>query len=283
MNSFSNIVSLQNELKSRRLKGETIGFVPTMGALHGGHISLVQKAALTCDIVIVSIFVNPTQFNSLDDLDKYPRTIKEDIKKLRMTSCDSVFIPEIKDIYPDFKNTTEFVQVDLGVLDSVMEGVYRPGHFKGVLNVVYRLFDIVKPDKAFFGEKDFQQIAVIRKMVAQTTLPVEIVACETLRDDSGLAMSSRNKNLSEQGQEEATIIHQTLLAAQIWAQQYSPKEVKRLCEEKINLSTLELEYVSIAEPTFLGPLHDVWVSGARCFIVARCENVRLIDNLKLIH
>lgn len=282
MNSFSNIVSLQNELKDKQLAGKTIGFVPTMGALHDGHISLVQKAALTCDFVIVSIFVNPTQFNSVEDLDQYPRTIEDDIKKLRMTSCDTVFIPEIKDIYPDFNNTTEFVQVDLGVLDRVMEGVYRPGHFKGVLNVVYRLFDIVRPDKAFFGEKDFQQIAVIQKMVVDTNLAIEIVACDTLREASGLAMSSRNTRLSEQGKEEATIIYQTLLLAKIWAQQYSPKEVKEMCEEKINLSTLELEYISISEPVMLHPLHEEWVSGARCFIVARCENVRLIDNLKLI-
>ena len=282
MNSFSNIVSLQNELKDRGLEGKTIGLVPTMGALHDGHISLIEKAGLTCDFVIVSVFVNPTQFNSLEDLDKYPRTIEEDIKKLRMTSCDTVFIPEISDVYPDFKNTTEFVQVDLGALDSVMEGVQRPGHFKGVINVVYRLFDIVKPNKAFFGEKDFQQIAVIRKMVEETALLVEIVTCETLREESGLAMSSRNVRLSERGKEEARVIYQTLLEARTWATIHTPREVKKMCEEKIKASTLSLEYISIAEPILLDSLYDDWVPGARCFIVAHCENVRLIDNIKLI-
>ena len=282
MNSYNNVISIQNEIKIRRLEGMSIGFVPTMGALHEGHISLVEKAASMCNFVVLSIFVNPTQFNSLEDLDKYPRTIEEDIKKLRMSSCDAVFIPETSNIYPDFENTTEFVEVDLGVLDTVMEGVHRPGHFKGVVNVVYRLFDIVKPDVAFFGEKDFQQVAVIKKMVEQTHLPIEIVAVQTLREESGLAKSSRNMRLSQQGEDDATIIYNTLLEAKKWSHNHSPQEVKKMCVEKINSSSLVVEYVSIADPTSLVPLGDTWVSGARCFIVAHCENVRLIDNMKLI-
>ena len=185
--------SISSKVEELKTAGKTIGFVPTMGALHEGHLSLVRIASGHCDVVVVSVFVNPTQFNDPKDLERYPRDLQKDAKLLSETRCELIFAPTVQDIYPE-PDTRVF---DFGLIDKVMEGKYRPGHFNGVAQVVSRLFDIVKPHKAFFGEKDFQQLAVIREMVRQLKLEVEIVACPIVREADGLAMSSRNLLLNE--------------------------------------------------------------------------------------
>lgn len=256
--------------------------MPTMGALHAGHVSLVERATTECDLVVVSIFVNPTQFNSAEDLDKYPRSLENDIRMLFTTNCDAVFVPEVSMMYPDYPNHTDSVSIDLTQINTVMEGMFRTGHFEGVVNVVHRLFEIVQPNKAYFGEKDFQQLAVIRKMVADLKLDVEVVACPTLREKNGLAMSSRNQRLSSQGIDDALIIYNTLLEAKKLASKMIPSQVKSFCESGFAKSSLSLEYFEICDSETLEILEDEWVSGARCFIAAYCEDVRLIDNLELI-
>lgn len=253
-----------------------------MGALHAGHLSLIAKAKATCDVVLTSIFVNPTQFNSLEDLEKYPRSLEQDIRMLIMSNCDAVFVPEVLMMYPHFPEKTGLIEIDFEGLDSVMEGAFRPGHFSGVANVVYRLFEIAKPDVAFFGEKDFQQLAIIKKLVHQYELPMQIVGCETLREPNGLAMSSRNQRLSRLGKSDAALIHQTLMKAKALSTNCSPKEVQEICAASFTSSALRLEYLEVVHPETLEKLENDWVPGARCFIAAYCEDVRLIDNMELI-
>ncbi len=282
LQSFVTVESLDKWLKASRLEGKTIGFVPTMGALHTGHVALIKEARKHCNVVVASVFVNPTQFNSIEDLDKYPRTLGQDIRKLMRANCDVVFVPEVKTIYPNFPHQTQFIQMDFGALNQVMEGAYRPGHFEGVVNVVYRLLDIVKPNMAFFGEKDFQQLTIIREMTRQFALNIEIVACPTVRETTGLAMSSRNKRLSLNAKKEALVIYQTLQLAKQLAHTESPDAVVAHCVSHFKKSALELEYITICDPQKLQPLKDQWVPGSRCFIAAYCDGVRLIDNMELI-
>jgi pantoate--beta-alanine ligase len=282
LQSFTTIDSVNKWLTSNKLTGKTVGFVPTMGALHEGHLSLITKAKAACDVVLTSIFVNPTQFNSLEDLEKYPRSLENDIRMLIMSNCDAVFVPEILMMYPNFPDDTGTITLDFGGLDSVMEGAFRPGHFAGVANVVYRLFDIVKPDLAFFGEKDFQQLAIIKKLVYQFELPTQIVGCETLREPNGLAMSSRNQRLSRLGKSDAALIYQTLMKAKALSTNHSPKEVQEICAASFSSSVLRLEYLEVVHPETLEKLENDWVPGSRCFIAAYCEDVRLIDNMELI-
>jgi pantoate--beta-alanine ligase len=280
--TFHTAESLTNWLSEARKRSVTIGFVPTMGALHEGHLSLIEAAKKKCDIVVCSIFVNPTQFNNAADLVNYPRTPEKDLELLRTAHCDAVYVPEITDIYPNFPNQTTFVQLNLHPLDQVMEGAFRPGHFDGVVNVVWRLFDIVQPQMAFFGMKDFQQVAVIRHMVNTLNLPVEIVACPTSREKEGLAKSSRNLRLSENQKKEALILHHTLRKGKEVAGLHSPATTKTIMQDFFNTGTLTLEYIEIVHPTTLEPLHENWVSGAVACIAAFCGDVRLIDNLQLI-
>ena len=282
MQSFKTVDSISKWLQNNKIEGKSIGFVPTMGALHAGHVSLVERAKAECDVVVVSIFVNPTQFNSTEDLDKYPRSLENDIRMLFGTNCDAVFVPEVSMMYPDFPNHTHTINVDLTVINTVMEGMFRLGHFEGVINVVHRFFDIVKPDKAYFGEKDYQQLAVIRKMVSDLKLDVEIVACPTLREKTGLAMSSRNQRLSSKGMDDALIIYNTLLEAKKLATKMTPAQVKSFCASAFEKSNLSLEYFEICDSATLQILENEWVPGARCFIAAYCEEVRLIDNMELI-
>ena len=213
MQVFTKVNELQIFLKEQLLQNKSIGFVPTMGALHAGHGSLVTRAKSENDLVVVSIFVNPTQFNSSDDLTKYPRSIEKDAQFLDGLGCDIAFVPEVDEIY-----TTDYELPDiaLGFLDETMEGFHRPGHFIGVVQVVYRLFQIVLPTRAYFGLKDFQQVAVIRFMTENFHLPVEIIACPTLRETDGLAMSSRNMRLSEKHREESIHISKTLILEDEW-------------------------------------------------------------------
>jgi len=282
LQSFKTVDSISKWLQNNKTEGKTVGFVPTMGALHAGHVSLVERAKTECDLVVVSIFVNPTQFNSVEDLDKYPRSLENDIRILFTTNCDAVFVPEVLMMYPDYPNHTDTVSIDLSQINTVMEGMFRTGHFEGVVNVVHRLFEIVEPNKAFFGEKDFQQLAVIRKMVSDLQLDVEIVACPTLREKTGLAMSSRNQRLSSKGMDDALIIYNTLLEAKKLATKMTPEQVKSFCASAFEKSSLTLEYLEICGSENLQILQDEWMPGARCFIAAYCEEVRLIDNMELI-
>jgi pantoate--beta-alanine ligase len=275
---FTKVDELKSFIISNKDLGKTIGFVPTMGALHAGHGSLIIEAKKSNDLVVASIFVNPTQFNNASDLDKYPRSVEADCEILLNLGCDAVLIPSVDEIYTD-----EFVlpKINLGFLDQVMEGEHRPGHFQGVVQVVYRLFDIVTPTNAYFGLKDFQQVAVIRFMTKFFDLPINIVAVPTLRESSGLAMSSRNLRLSATEKEEAVKISKALNFAKNFAQNHTPEETKAATIEFFNHSKMELEYFEIVDPNSLINLTDNWVPKAVACIVAYCGEVRLIDNLEL--
>ena len=274
---FSTVESLQNRLKNAG-KSNRIAFVPTMGALHQGHIELVKQALDLSETVIVSIFVNPTQFNSKEDLQNYPRTLENDLKLLEMAGDVIVFAPTVEEMYP---STFKTIDVELGELANVMEGKFRPGHFSGVMNVVHRFFEIVQPTFALFGEKDFQQLAVIRRMVEQLKLDVQIVPCETIRETSGLARSSRNQRLNSEELEDALIIIQSMRFAQSIVEQYSPQEVAEKTIDYFNKGKLRLEYLEIVNPVSLQSINE-WTLGARICIAAYCGEVRLIDNMELI-
>ncbi len=276
---INTVEGLKQALNSAQKEGKSIGFVPTMGALHQGHMDLVSRASAECDVVVASVFVNPTQFNNLSDLEKYPRTPEADSELLKKFGCDVAFFPSETEIYPEKLVSP---RVDLEGLDQVMEGKFRPGHFKGVVQVVYRLFELVEPQKAYFGLKDFQQVAVIKKMVDQLNLPIQIVPCETSRTEKGLAMSSRNKRLSESQKEEALIIYQTLSRAKIDSSQFSPEETLTRAIAFFETGTLQLEYLNIVDPVTLQDLKDEWVPGATMCIACFCGEVRLIDNLTLV-
>lgn len=271
------INDLQNAVSISKNERKTIGFVPTMGALHEGHISLVKKCREQNDVCIVSIFVNPTQFNNQTDLEKYPRTIDEDIKLLNYAGVDIVFVPSVQEIYPEPDNR----QFDFGQLDKVMEGKFRPGHFNGVAQVVSRLFDIVKPDKAYFGEKDFQQLAIIRQMVRQLNIPVEIVPMPIRREDSGLAMSSRNQRLAEDQKKDAVNIYRVLSESKTLYNNKTVEELRFWVIENINkIASLEVEYFEIVDGNTLQQISD-WkdTQYAVGCITVFCGEVRLIDNI----
>ncbi len=271
--------AVQQSLKTAIQTNKKIGFVPTMGALHEGHLSLITKAKETCDLVVASIFVNPTQFNNPADLDKYPRMPEEDATLLESVGCDFLFLPTTEFIYPE---GYEHLKMDLAPLDEVMEGKYRPGHFAGVIDVVSRLFDIVKPTHAFFGRKDFQQVMIIKYMTKKLNLPIEIVVGETIREQSGLAMSSRNLRLTEQQKQQATVIYETLRFGKEMSPFLSPQEVLLEMISILEVSPLELEYLEIVDAESLLPLTDFWLPGATACVVAYCGEVRLIDNLELV-
>ena len=256
----------------------SIGLVPTMGALHEGHASLVATAKKSCNFVIATVFINPTQFTNQDDLTNYPKTESKDIALLESLGCDLVFFPNASEIY---SSDYQFPGIELGFLDQTMEGNSRPGHFQGVCQVVYRLFELTKPNKAFFGLKDFQQVSVIQFMVKHFNLPIEIIPCETCRNESGLALSSRNLRLTEEQKIEASILFNTLIEARKNAREMKPSEVKRIAEESISQSKLKLEYIEIVNPTTLENLKETWCDHARMCIVAYAGEVRLIDNMEI--
>jgi pantoate--beta-alanine ligase len=268
---------LKTILSALKSAGKSIGFVPTMGALHKGHKALVDKASNENDLVVISIFVNPTQFNNKEDLALYPRTLEADLELLKTIENGLVFVPNVTDIYPE---KTSFKPFDLGNLDKVMEGKHRPGHFDGVVHVVHNLFEIVEPTKAYFGQKDFQQLAVIRKMNAHYGFHTEIIACETLREESGLAMSSRNMRLSEKEKKDALILWETLQFVKANQSKYTPNELIKTALEYFESGTLILEYLDIVDVESLEKVED-WKSPSVCCIAAYCGKVRLIDNLLL--
>jgi len=277
MEIINNIKDLKERLSTERLNGKCIGFVPTMGALHDGHISLVKRCKEENDICIVSIFVNPTQFNDKKDLETYPRTLEKDCESLEPVGCSYIFAPTETEMYPE-PDTRVF---DFGSIAEVMEGKHRPGHFNGVAQIVSKLFDAVEPDKAYFGEKDFQQVAIIRAMVKQLNMPVQIIACPILRDADGLALSSRNARLSSTQRQKAPAIARILKESATFAPTKSLEEVKRFVIESINeVEEMNVEYYEIVDEESLKPIND-WEeseSPVGCITVF-CGAVRLIDNI----
>ena len=262
-----------------RKKGKTIGLVPTMGALHEGHLSLVRECKKNTDITVVSIFVNPTQFNDPEDLKRYPRTPEQDISLLNTVDCDLVFLPPVEEIYPE-KDIRKF---NFGYLENIMEGARRPGHFNGVGQVVSRLFDIVTPDKAFFGMKDFQQIAIIKNMVQQLNYKIDIVSCPIIREASGLALSSRNMLLDEEHKKNAPHIYATLKKARNLVAQMSVDDLKKWITDQIDSNPyLKTEYVEIVDNTTLQIIQNWNEKNDRVVCVAvHAGKIRLIDNIVL--
>lgn len=275
MNVFNDRNSLTEAIKLLKSEGLTVGFVPTMGALHEGHLSLVERAFQEVDSVVVSIFVNPTQFNNSTDLASYPRMLEKDIQLLQSAGNVLIFTPNVAEIYPE---TDTFSPLDLDGIDTVLEGKFRPGHFQGVVHVLRNLFEIVQADKAYFGWKDFQQVAVIKKMVDKLNIPIEIVPCETARSPVGLALSSRNLRLTEEQKSDALILFNTFQFLESIKETYSPSEAQRLSTDFFNRGNLRLEYLAIVDSTTLQELTTTWVKGATCCIAAFCGEVRLIDN-----
>lgn len=276
---LENIKDLHQILDNQQIKA--LGLVPTMGALHEGHLSLIENAIKACDKVVVSIFVNPTQFNDPNDLSKYPRTLKKDLEAIKTIDHDIlVFVPSVSEIYPKSIKSEKF---DFGGLSQHMEGQYRKGHFDGVGTVLKRLFDIVKPQKAYFGNKDYQQLAVVKRLVKLTGQHIEIVGCETFREPNGLAKSSRNKLLSNNEQEQAKIIFESLNLAKSNFRSKSIPEIKKIVNSKFNSSKIfNLEYFEIAVEDDLIPTETITEkNNYRAFIAAYCSGVRLIDNMAL--
>lgn len=267
----------ESVLKIGKLKdqNQSIGFVPTMGALHEGHLAIIERAAKENDYAVVSIFVNPTQFNNTEDLANYPRTLEEDLKLLSNLSNVYVFQPEVSEVYAE---NIFFDPMPLGYLASLMEGKYRPGHFDGVVHVVHNLFRLVQPTRAYFGKKDYQQLAIIRMLVNHYQFPIEIVACETWRSNVGLALSSRNKRLSPQGIQDALIIWKTLSFIKERKNTSSILDVKTAAISFFSKGSLSLEYLEFMNENTLMPAAS-WEEPVVCFIAAYCEGVRLIDNI----
>ncbi|WP_298646773.1 pantoate--beta-alanine ligase [uncultured Proteiniphilum sp.] len=278
MKVIHTITDLEELLQQHRQEGKTIGFVPTMGALHQGHITLVKRCVEENDICVVSIFVNPTQFNNREDLRLYPRTPEKDYELLESTGADIVFVPSEEEIYPA-PDTRVF---DFGLLDKVMEGAYRPGHFNGVAQVVSKLFAFVKPHKAYFGEKDFQQLAIVREMVKQQELPVEIIGVPIVREPSGLALSSRNQRLSEEQREHAAEIYRIMQESTLLAGEQSPDQIVRFVTGSVNnVPGLRVEYFGIVDGDSLQPVSSWQDSGNIVGAIAvYCGDVRLIDNIR---
>ncbi len=276
---FESITSVRTWEQEMHRAGKVIGFVPTMGALHSGHISLINRARDHCDIVIVSIFVNPTQFNNPDDLKKYPRIFEEDLQLLEVANCDVLFYPSVKEIYP----TPMMSSWDFGLLSNTLEGHYRPGHFDGVLTVVKRLFEIVQPDIAYFGEKDFQQLSLIRAMTQKEKMPLEVVGCPIIREIDGLAMSSRNTRLNEHDRHIASKISEVLFAMKASGKEHSPAIlVKKALENLDAIEGISPEYLQIVDADTFKPVHAWEDSSAPIALMAAfVGDVRLIDNMWL--
>ena len=271
--------TLIDYVERQREMGKKIGFAPTMGALHQGHLSLYKAAKKENDEVISSIFVNPTQFNNPDDFQKYPKTLEKDIELLEKAGVDAVYVPNVEEMYPDGLNSKKY---DFDGLENEMEGKYRPGHFDGVGTIVEELFRQVQPHNAYFGEKDYQQLAIIKKMVEKTKLPVKIHGVPTLREEDGLAMSSRNVRLTETQRKEATIIYETLTKVKEWFKVISLEEIKQKVTDIFRNSNFELEYFVIADEETLKEANAIDEDKKyRAFIVAYAGEVRLIDNMHL--
>lgn len=281
MEVINNRKTLQDFIERQKEMGKKIGFAPTMGALHKGHLSLYEAARKENDLVISSIFVNPTQFNNPEDLEKYPRDVKKDIQFLEESGLvDAVYIPQVEDIYPE---KTESLHYDFDDLENEMEGKSRPGHFDGVGTVVEELFRQTKPNNAYFGEKDYQQLAIIKKMVEKKQLPINIIGIPIFRGENGLALSSRNQRLTENRREASKIIYETLVLVNDWFRVLSIPEIKERVHTVFeNKEGMELEYFLIADENTLKETDFFYKDKSfRAFIVVVVDGVRLIDNMHL--
>ena len=291
---FHTISELKTFLNKVENNKQTIGFVPTMGALHQGHVSLITIAKQQCDVIVCSIFVNPTQFNDLNDLKNYPRTIDADCNLLEKAMCDVVFIPEVLEMYTleelelkkqgaEDKGWAEGKTIDFGIIGSVMEGAHRPGHFNGVAQVVSKLFRAVMPQKAYFGQKDFQQLAIIRSMTKQLEMNIEIVSCPIVREANGLAMSSRNERLTPEERQKAAIISKTLFDIKDLQKHKTIVEIKSIAEIQLKTEPLiELEYIEVSNAETLEPITNYAdAKSAVACVAVKLGAVRLIDNILL--
>jgi pantoate--beta-alanine ligase len=289
MRLFKKVNDLQKYLNSLRLKGLQIGFAPTMGALHNGHIALINQTKTECDVAVASIFVNPTQFNDPKDLAKYPRTPEKDIELLAENGCNILFMPDVEEIYPtqqdpSVSNSKKAKHAfNFGKLDKVLEGEFRPGHFDGMAQVVHRLLDIVQPDRLYMGQKDFQQLSIVASMLGQMNTKTQLVMCPTIREKDGLAMSSRNVRLSLDDRSIAPFIYQVLQAAADMVADYSPAEIQRESVTKLRKEPrFKLEYFEIVDGRTLMPIRTFEDTD---FVVAVTAiwvgDVRLIDNIIL--
>ncbi len=279
MKTLHTIKSLRELLDEDRNKGFSIGFVPTMGALHEGHLELMRRAKRENDRLVVSVFVNPIQFNNKEDLEKYPRDLESDSEMLLSVGCDYLFAPSVAEMYP----VPDQSSYDFGALGDVMEGAFRAGHFNGVAIVVRKLFEIVEPQKAYFGEKDFQQLAIIQQMTMMLKLPVDVVPCPIVREPDGLAMSSRNQRLTEEERALAPKIHQILQKAVLLKNVLSPQEMRKWTYEQLSANaSFKIDYVEIADDKMLQPVQH-WndSEGMVLFVALFLGKVRLIDNLRI--
>jgi len=276
---FTTKETLAQYLLQTRAMGKTIGFVPTMGALHAGHLSLIEQAQQNNDEVVCSIFVNPSQFNDPKDLEKYPRTIEADIKMLEQVKCDVLFNPAVNEIYDD----NEQWHLNTGELEYLLEGKFRPGHYQGVTQVVYKLFNIVKPDTAYFGQKDYQQFLIISKMAEQLNMPVKLVMCPIRREADGLAMSSRNIQLTAEDRVHALILSKTLNRVKDSFDRNKLAELKQEADRMISKEPgVELEYFEIADGDTLHQANEK-TKNIIALVAARVGITRLIDNVLLVH
>ena len=281
MHIFYGKVALIAYLKTIKTANSTIGFVPTMGALHQGHLALMQRSLKENDDTVVSIFVNPTQFNNTEDLEKYPRTLEEDVRKMRGLSDKIIlYAPSVDDIYEGKTISQSF---DFDGLENQMEGKFRPGHFNGVGTIVKRLFEIVAPTNAYFGEKDFQQLQIVKKLVEKNNLPVHVVGCPIFREENQLAMSSRNERLTPEERKEAAIIYKTLTEAKEVFRTKSPQETIDFVENSFkDNERFDLEYFVIADESTLLPIeHKINDKKYRAFIAVFVNSIRLIDTISL--
>jgi pantoate--beta-alanine ligase len=275
---FERVAEMRDWVIRQRRLGRSVSFVPTMGALHPGHISLINKARGETDVVVASVFVNPTQFNNAEDLEKYPRTLQDDMRLLQEAQCDALFCPSVAEMYPDGQR---IVPVDYGNLTNRFEAAHRPGHFDGVVAIVRKLFYAVPADRAYFGEKDMQQLRVIQTLVEREEIPIQIVPCPTMRESSGLAMSSRNVRLSEEGRKKASMIFNALKRV---ASVTTLEALREMIPTQIRLlegATFKVEYLSVVNKTTFEASNNVEEHERVVLFAGVLEGVRLIDNLSI--
>ncbi len=279
MKVFTSKNNIEKALQRARETGKTIGLVPTMGMLHAGHISLVEKSVSENDITVCSIFVNPAQFNNREDFVKYPKNIDADLELLNGANCDIVFLPEEKEMYPEGESREK---IDLGYVTKPMEGKFRPGHFEGVAQIVSRLTELVKPHHSYYGEKDYQQLLVVKKLFKCKGFDGKVVGCAIKREKCGLAMSSRNERLSEVDKQRACFIYECLREARKMVFHSEPRKVERVMKDRFkSRPEFDLEYFTIADERTLQPFEGDALEHARIFTAAHLSGVRLIDNLKV--
>ena len=277
---YSNYNPFQKSILKIKNEGLSIGFIPTMGALHEGHLSLIDASIKQNNYTVVTIFVNPLQFNNPEDLKKYPRTFDEDVKLINTLDTSNIllYLPIYEELFPE---NDDFIQAELNGMDREMEGEYRPGHFHGVVHVIHNLFKHITPNKAYFGKKDFQQLAIIKHITKEYDFKVEIIACETIRSNDGLALSSRNKRLNQKEKDDALIIYKALNKAKELKESMPPKRALNEIKALFKNHVIELEYIYFVDANTLKELRDEWSANSVCCIAGYCNTVRLIDCMDL--